>query len=195
MSNYDTDVFTPIFAEIHRVAGVGPYTGLVAGQNGVDKNDEEAKKDMAYEIPQFFTKSYRVVAEHIRTLTMRSRTARCRATRWRRALRTADPEVRAGLLLAAGAGGGGEQKEKTHFVREAILEELAFTVVDGGCGDSQTRWRGTEAARAELVVRQLGRQWRRPAKRLPAQFLRDATHWAFCLSRAFQRSLGLSPRG
>ena len=48
MSNYDTDVFTPIFAEIHRVAGVGPYTGLVAGQNGVDKNDEEAKKDMAY---------------------------------------------------------------------------------------------------------------------------------------------------
>ena len=31
------------------------------------------------------------------------------------------------------------RKEKTHFVQEVILEELAFTVVDGGCGDSQTR--------------------------------------------------------
>lgn len=48
MSNYDTDIFSPIFEEIHRVAGVDGYTGLVAGQDGVDKNNEQAKKDMAY---------------------------------------------------------------------------------------------------------------------------------------------------
>lgn len=47
MSNYDTDIFSPIFEAIHQVAGVEGYTGLVAGQNGVDKTDEQAKKDMA----------------------------------------------------------------------------------------------------------------------------------------------------
>ena len=47
MSNYDTDIFSPIFEAIHKVAGVDVYTGLVAGQNGVDKKDEQAKKDMA----------------------------------------------------------------------------------------------------------------------------------------------------
>lgn len=47
MSNYDTDIFSPIFEAIHQVAGVEGYTGLVAGQNGVDKMNEQAKKDMA----------------------------------------------------------------------------------------------------------------------------------------------------
>mgnify|MGYP002559543750 CR=1 FL=1 len=46
MSNYDTDIFSPIFEAIHQVAGVEGYTGLVAGQNGVDKMNEQAKKDM-----------------------------------------------------------------------------------------------------------------------------------------------------
>ena len=60
MSNYDTDVFLPLFQAIHEVSGVGEYTGLVAGQNGVPRDSPEAQKDMAY----------RVVADHIRTLTM-----------------------------------------------------------------------------------------------------------------------------
>lgn len=47
MSNYDTDVFMPLFKAIHEVSGVGEYTGLVIGQNGVTKDNEDAKKDMA----------------------------------------------------------------------------------------------------------------------------------------------------
>ena len=121
MSNYDTDVFTPIFAEIHRVAGVGPYTGLVAGQNGVDKNDEEAKKDMAYahsmNIHRKVSRGGRPHS-HVDDGDHGRRGAEQRGPRLRaashpasrRALRTADPEVQAGLLLAAGAGGGCEHE-------------------------------------------------------------------------------------
>ena len=47
MSNYDTDVFMPLFEAMHKLSGVGPYTGLVIGQNGVTKDNEEAKKDIA----------------------------------------------------------------------------------------------------------------------------------------------------
>ncbi|CAL4916236.1 unnamed protein product [Urochloa decumbens] len=55
MSNYDTDVFMPLFDAIHMLAGDGiqPYSGKV-GSDDIDK------VDMAY----------RVVADHIRTISI-----------------------------------------------------------------------------------------------------------------------------
>ncbi|CAN6311466.1 unnamed protein product [Urochloa humidicola] len=55
MSNYDTDVFMPLFDAIHKLAGDGiqPYSGKVG-------SDDVGKVDMAY----------RVVADHIRTLSI-----------------------------------------------------------------------------------------------------------------------------
>ncbi|OMH85380.1 Alanine-tRNA ligase, partial [Zancudomyces culisetae] len=50
-SNYDTDVFGPIFSEIQRISGMREYTGKV-GESDVDG------LDMAY----------RVIADHVRTL-------------------------------------------------------------------------------------------------------------------------------
>ena len=36
-----------IYKAIHALSGVGPYTGLVIGQNGVTKDNEDGKKDIA----------------------------------------------------------------------------------------------------------------------------------------------------
>lgn len=52
-SNYDTDVFTPIFAKIQELTGTRPYAGAFgeADKDGIDT-------------------AYRVIADHIRTLTI-----------------------------------------------------------------------------------------------------------------------------
>ncbi|OAL37479.1 alanine-tRNA ligase [Fonsecaea nubica] len=52
MSNYDTDVFTPLFSRIQEVTGARPYSGKF-GEEDVDGIDT----------------AYRVVADHVRTLT------------------------------------------------------------------------------------------------------------------------------
>ena len=53
MSNYDTDVFTPLFDEIQKVSGQSkPYTGKIG-------EEDKGTIDMAY----------RVVADHVRTLS------------------------------------------------------------------------------------------------------------------------------
>ncbi|OIV99583.1 hypothetical protein TanjilG_17393 [Lupinus angustifolius] len=52
MSNYDTDVFLPIFDAIRLATGARPYSGKIG-------EEDEDKVDMAY----------RVVADHIRTLS------------------------------------------------------------------------------------------------------------------------------
>lgn len=53
MSNYDTDVFSPIFSMVHKLTGCRPYSGKFEAEDadGVDM-------------------AYRVVADHIRTLSV-----------------------------------------------------------------------------------------------------------------------------
>jgi len=59
ISNYDTDVFAPIFAGIARVTGAAPYTGLLEDGNETNPDRTAVMRDVAY----------RVVADHVRCLT------------------------------------------------------------------------------------------------------------------------------
>ncbi|MEW6250914.1 MAG: alanine--tRNA ligase-related protein [Planctomycetota bacterium] len=64
VSNYDTDVFAPIFAAIQKVTGAPPYGGRLeqspSGSEGQPASaDPAVMRDVAY----------RVIADHIRTLT------------------------------------------------------------------------------------------------------------------------------
>ncbi len=57
-SNYDTDVFTPIFDGIKKVTGAGTYEGLLEVATA-DQQTPAVMRDV----------TYRVIADHIRTLT------------------------------------------------------------------------------------------------------------------------------
>ena len=66
VSNYDTDVFTPIFAAIQRVTGAPAYTGkLESNEAGSDAGGRESPEHAAV----MKDVAYRVVADHLRTLT------------------------------------------------------------------------------------------------------------------------------
>ena len=167
MSNYDTDVFLPLFEAIHQVAGVGPYTGLVAGRDGVDKESEEAKKDMACVRVRGVRFRYRVVADHIRTLTMAitdgaspSNTGRGyvlrrilrRGVRYGQQILKCQPGFFSRLVPVVVANmkeAFPELEEKQHFVQEVILdEELSFNRPCAGCLTRRHAGEGTEAVRA-----------------------------------------------
>ncbi|KAK8793299.1 hypothetical protein WA158_004658 [Blastocystis sp. Blastoise] len=129
MSNYDTDVFTPIFKKIHELSKVDYYGGIVGGKT------EEAKRDMAY----------RVVADHIRTLTFAitdgavpSNSGRGyvlrrilrRGVRYGQQILKCEPGFFCKLVPVVVENMGDvfpEIKEKMNYVQEVILdEEMSF---------------------------------------------------------------------
>ncbi len=62
VSNYDTDLFTPIFAAIQKVTGAPAYGGRLEDElnhRGTEAQREAVMRDV----------TYRVIADHIRTLT------------------------------------------------------------------------------------------------------------------------------
>lgn len=65
VSNYDTDVFTPIFAAIQRVTGAPAYTGKLESTESGGAADRESLEHAAV----MKDVAYRVVADHLRTLT------------------------------------------------------------------------------------------------------------------------------
>jgi alanyl-tRNA synthetase len=58
-SNYDTDIFTPIFSAIRQATGAPAYTGLLAAGEGRGGQPPQLMVDVAY----------RVIADHLRCLT------------------------------------------------------------------------------------------------------------------------------
>ncbi len=59
-SNYDTDVFTPIFETIRKRCGAGDYSGALPGD---DKDGRIGREQLMTDV------TYRVIADHVRCLT------------------------------------------------------------------------------------------------------------------------------
>ncbi|XP_058004551.1 alanine--tRNA ligase isoform X2 [Hevea brasiliensis] len=126
MSNYDTDVFVPIFDAIQLATGARPYSGKV----GLDDVD---KVDMAY----------RVVADHIRTLSFAIADGSCpgnegreyvlrrilrRAVRYGSEVLNAQEGFFNGLVNVVVKVMGDvfpELKQNEEYIREIIAEEEA----------------------------------------------------------------------
>ncbi|CAI0416240.1 unnamed protein product [Linum tenue] len=126
MSNYDTDVFMPIFDAIQQATGARPYSGKVGAEDvdGVDM-------------------AYRVVADHIRTLSFAIADGSCPGNEGReyvlrrilrRAVRYGSEKLKAregffnGLVNVVVRVMGDvfqELKEKEQHIREIITEEEA----------------------------------------------------------------------
>ena len=64
-SNYDTDVFTPIFAAIHAVTGAPAYGGRLEAKAQGIKGSKDGEEDSAV----MRDVAYRVIADHARCLT------------------------------------------------------------------------------------------------------------------------------
>ncbi|MEP0841755.1 MAG: alanine--tRNA ligase [Phycisphaerae bacterium] len=67
-SNYDTDVFAPIFAGIRRVTGAPAYTGLLES-DAIPDSTRGREETVATRTAVMKDIAYRVIADHIRTLT------------------------------------------------------------------------------------------------------------------------------
>ncbi len=64
-SNYDTDIFTPIFAAIRTVTGAPAYTGKLEAPADQSRDRKGAPSNVQVMVDV----AYRVVADHLRTLT------------------------------------------------------------------------------------------------------------------------------
>ncbi|XP_047319676.1 alanine--tRNA ligase-like [Impatiens glandulifera] len=124
MSNYDTDVFVPIFDAIQQATSARPYSGKVGP-------DDEDKVDMAY----------RVVADHIRTLSFAIADGACpgnegrdyvlrrilrRAVRYGTEVLKAKPGFFSGLVsvvVQLMSGTFPELKQHEVHIREIIADE------------------------------------------------------------------------
>jgi len=69
-SNYDTDVFAPIFAGIQKVTGAPDYTGLLEEPRASARADADTRTNSgARRAAEMKDIAYRVIADHIRCLT------------------------------------------------------------------------------------------------------------------------------
>ncbi|VFQ73750.1 unnamed protein product [Cuscuta campestris] len=128
MSNYDTDVFLPIFDAIQKITGARPYTGKV-GTDDVDGIDM----------------AYRVVADHIRTLSFAIADGSCpgnegreyvlrrilrRAVRYGTEVLKAQPGFFSGLVKVVTEVMGGVfpelKQHETHIMDIIADEEASF---------------------------------------------------------------------
>eukprot|EP00177_Eucheuma_denticulatum_P004235 GFKZ01007676.1.p1 GENE.GFKZ01007676.1~~GFKZ01007676.1.p1 ORF type:complete len:966 (+),score=180.97 GFKZ01007676.1:311-3208(+) len=183
MSNYDTDVFMPIFKSIQNVTGCRPYSGLL-GPDDVDGIDM----------------AYRVVGDHIRTLTIALtdgavpdsdgrgyvlRRILRRAVRYGREFLNAQPGFFAGLVDSVVSSMGQafpELVEKRDHVVEIIAhEEHTFL---------RTLDRGTE--RFKQIAGELGSTGGKVISGTDAFFLYDTMGFPLDLTQRMAEEVGLT---